>query len=211
MEVSAAVEGRKARRGAGSDGRAALQDGLVVSALRLTALTLALLLAVTGAAHAKEKKKHGAGLHKGVAEKLLQAYDLMQKDQLDQSLAIVDGLAKKKLTPPELAQVHRFRGYIYVNKGAQDRAAQEFELSLAQHALDPEAAQVMTYSLAQIYTQLGKYDRALELIDGWFAAEPNPKPDAYYLKAMILVQQEKFDAAVEPAKLAIAKSEMPRE
>ncbi len=180
-------------------------------AVRLTALALALLVAVTSAAHAKEKKKHGAGLHKAVAEKLLQAYDLMQKDQLDESLAIVDGLTKRKLTPPELAQVHRFRGYIYVNQGLQERAAQEFEESLAQQALDPEAMQVMTYSLAQIYTQLAKYDRALQLIDGWFAAEANPKPDAYYLKAMILVQQEKFDLALEPAKLAIETSESPRE
>jgi tetratricopeptide (TPR) repeat protein len=69
----------------------------------------------------------------------------------------------------------------------------------------------MTYSLAQIYTQLGKYDRALELIDAWFATAESPKPDAYYLKAMILVQQEKFRAAVEPAEQAVALSPQPKE
>jgi tetratricopeptide (TPR) repeat protein len=183
-----------------------------VTALRALLVIALVVLAAASPAHAEKKKKqHGAGLHKNVAEKLLAAYDLLQKEKLDESLAIVDGLAEKKLTPPELAQVHRFRGYIYVNKGTNDRAVAEFEQSLATHALDPEATQVMTYSMAQIYTQLGKYDRALELIDGWFAAQADPKPDAYYLKAMILVQQEKYDLALEPAKLAIEKSDSPKE
>ena len=179
---------------------------------RALVLALAVLAALAGPAHAEKKKSHGAGLHKQVAEKLLAAYDLMQKDKLDESLAVVDELAaRRNLTPPESAQVYRFRGYIYVNKGMTEKAAAEFEKSLAQKALDPEAEQVMTYSLAQIYTQLARYDRALELIDGWFAAESDPKPDAYYLKAMILVQQEKFDLALEPAKLAIEKSDAPKE
>ncbi len=69
----------------------------------------------------------------------------------------------------------------------------------------------MTYSLAQIYTQLGRYDEALALIDTWFASEESPKPDAYYLKAMILVQQEKFQEAVEPARTAVEKSPQPKE
>jgi tetratricopeptide (TPR) repeat protein len=179
---------------------------------RALALSLAVLAALPGLAHADKKKAHGAGLHKQVAEKLLAAYELMQGGNLEESLAVVNDLAKRSsVTPPEWAQIYRFRGYIYVNKGLNERAAEEFEKSLAQKALDPEAAQVMTYSLAQIYTQLGKYDRALELIDGWFAAEATPKPDAYYLKAMILVQQEKFDLALEPAKLAIETSEKPKE
>lgn len=181
-------------------------------AARALVLALFVALALTGVAHAQKKQQHGAGLHRQVAEKLLVAYDLMQKDKLDESLAVVDALADKRaLTPPEWAQIYRFRGYIYVNKGMQERAAEELEKSLAQKALDPQAAQLMTYSLAQIYTQLSRYDRALLLIDGWFATEADPKPDAYYLKAMILVQQEKFDLALEPAKLAIEKSDKPRE
>lgn len=162
-------------------------------------------------AGAAAERKRG-GVSKQVGEKLLQAYDLLQEEKLDDAMAIVDGLAKRrKLKPPDLAQIHRFRGYIFVNKGQSEQAAAEFERSLAQGALDPTAAQVMTYSLAQIYTQLGNYDRALELIDGWFAGEENPKPDAYYLKAMILVQQEKFQEAVEPARTAIDMSPKPHE
>jgi tetratricopeptide (TPR) repeat protein len=117
----------------------------------------------------------------------------------------------RRLEPPDVAQLHRFRGYIFVTKGMSEEAAAEFEKSLAQEALDASAEQSMTYSLAQIYTQLDRYDRALELIEAWFAGADEPKPDAYFLKASILVQQEKFDDALEPAAKAVAMSPQPRE
>jgi tetratricopeptide (TPR) repeat protein len=174
------------------------------------ALVLLLTLATTPA-HAEAKAK-STGIRKPVAEKLLAAYELLQNDKYDESLALIDALAGRgSLKAPETAQIHRFRGYIFVNKGMSEQAAAEFEKSLAQKALDPEAEQVMIYSLAQIYTQLGKYDAALALINSWFQAEQNPKPDAYYLKAMILVQQEKFADAVEPGRRAVELSPEPRE
>ncbi len=182
--------------------------------LRAAALVLGLALLATDARAADEGKARSksTGISKPVAEKLLAAYELLQNDKYDESLALVDALAqRRRLKAPETAQIHRFRGYIFVNKGMSEQAAAEFEKSLAQQALDPDAEQVMIYSLAQIYTQLGRYDQALALMNAWFQAEQNPKPDAYYLKAMILVQQENFAAAVEPAKSAIERSPEPRE
>jgi len=152
------------------------------------------------------------GLSRRVAEKLTKAIEHFEVDEFDEALAIVDALAKRRsLKPPDVAQIHRFRGYILVSKGNSEGAAAEFQKSLAQHALDPFAEQQTTYSLAQLHTQLGKYDQALALIDSWFAAERNPKPDAFFLKAMILVQQEKFEAALAPAKTAVEMSAQPRE
>lgn len=179
-------------------------------------LAAVLLFTAHGAAAAKDersaKEEKRIGLDPRVGEKLLQANERLAKDQFDAALAIVDELAKRRrLGPPELAQIHRFRGYILLNKGESEPAAAEFQQSLAQNALDRSAEQAMTYSLAQLYTQLGRYDEALTLIDTWFASEESPKPDAYYLKAMILVQQEKFAEAVEPARTAIERSPEPRE
>jgi tetratricopeptide (TPR) repeat protein len=147
-----------------------------------------------------------------IAEKLILANERLEKDDVDDALEIVDELAGlRRLEPADLAQIHRFRGYIYVTKGKTKEAAEEFEKSLGQKALDAGAEQGMIYSLAQIYTQLDRYDRALELINGWFERVETPKADAYYLKAMILVQQEDFKAALEPAKTAISMSTQPRE
>ena len=157
-------------------------------------------------------EKKGTGLSKPVADKLLAANELLAKDKYDDALEIVDDLAKRRsLKPPEVAQIHRFRGYIFVNKNMPAEAAEELKLALDQHAFDASTEQLTTYSLAQIYTQIGRYDRAIELMDAWFAAAENPPADAYYLKAMILVQQEKFEAALEPAKQAIEMTPAPKE
>lgn len=190
--------------------------GFIRIAIATLALGLASYATTAGAAdeNKKETKKEtkSTGMSKAVAEKLMAAYELMQNDKYDESLAVIDALAeRRKLKPPEIAQIHRFRGYILVNKGMTEKAAAEFEKSLAQKALDPSAEQVMMYSLAQIYTQLGKYDAALALMNTWFQTQETPKPDAYYLLAMILVQQENFKAAVEPARKAIELSEQPKE
>ena len=159
---------------------------------------------------AKDEKR--IGLDRRVAEKLLAANELLAAEKYDGALAIVDELAKRrKLGPAELAQIHRFRGYIFVNQGKAEPAAAEFRESLEQNALDRSAEQAMTYSLAQLETQLGRYDEALALIERWFSSEESPKPDAYYLEAMILVQQEKFQEALEPARIAIERSPQPRE
>lgn len=177
----------------------------------------ALLALADGAAAASkpdagEKEEKTIGLDRRVAEKLLEANERLAEEKYDQALALVDELAKRRrLGPAELAQIHRFRGYIFVNQGKLAPAAGEFERSLAQDAIDRAAEQAMSYSLAQLYTQLGRYDEALRVIDAWFAGEENPKPDAWYLKAMILVQQGKFREAVEPARIAVERSPQPKE
>jgi tetratricopeptide (TPR) repeat protein len=187
--------------------------------LRVAAnLLVGILLALAGPAWAAPEKEadgkqaKAIGLDRRVAEKLLAANELLGRERYDQALGLVDELAKRRgLGPAELAQIHRFRGYIFVNQGSLERAAGEFERSLAQDAIDRAAEQAMTYSLAQLYTQLGRYDQALQVIEAWFEGEESPKPDAYYLKAMILVQQEKYREAVVPARIAVDKSPQPKE
>jgi tetratricopeptide (TPR) repeat protein len=147
-----------------------------------------------------------------VAERLLVANHYLEDGKPDDALAVVDELAQiRKLKPVDRAQIHRFRGYILISKSKTDEAGQEFEAALAENALDDSARQGMMYSLAQIYTQSGRFDRARELIDRWFATAADPKPEAYFLKAMILVQQEAFAEALEPARTAVERSPQVRE
>lgn len=168
--------------------------------------------AATGAPAGEAKTGKTVALNPAIAERLLRANALLEKDETDDALEVIDELAGlRKLGPADIAQIHRFRGYILISKGDSATAAQEFETSLAQNALDDGARLGMTYSLAQTYTQTGKYDRALELIDDWFETAANPKPDAYFLRAMILVQQEKFAEALAPARTAIENAPQARE
>lgn len=188
----------------------------IVSRAVAVVFCCALALAA-GVADAKKKDEaatgeRSVGLTKSVAEKLLRANEQMEKEDYDAALAIVDKLAgKRNLKAPDAAQVHRFRGFILLQKGQTEQAAAELQKSLDEKGLDRTAEQLTTYSLAQLYTQLGKYDAALGLIDRWFETAESPKADAYYLKAMILVQQEKFETALDPARRAVEMSAQPRE
>lgn len=187
------------------------------------ALVWALLVASPGVAVSKDSRESKGseeeadsarkyGLGQVVAERLLEAYALLEEEKYDEALAVVDALAKRRrLKDPERAQIHRFRAYIHVSLEQNKRAIAEFEKSLALHAMEPAAEQVMIYSMAQIYTGEGNFDRALALIDQWFAAEENPRADAWFLKAMILVQQEKFADAAVPVTRAVELSPKPKE
>jgi len=189
----------------------------MISRAVVFALFCSFVLAASGA-DAKRKKdedagdEKGVGLSKIVAEKLLRANEHMEKERYDEALAIVDKLAsKRKMKAPDAAQVYRFRGYILLQKGQTEQAAVDLQKSLDQGGLDRSAEQITTYSLAQIYTQLGKYDEALALIERWFESAEAPTADAFYLKAMVLVQQENFEAALEPARNAVDMSPDPKE
>ena len=165
---------------------------------------------------ATDERGNGARQHEAVqpavAERLLRANTYLEKGRAKDALEIVDELASlRRLRPVDLAQIHRFRGYILLAMNRMDDGAREFEAALAQGALDDSAAQGMMYSLAQIYTQAGKYDRARELIERWFRSAAEPKPEAWFLKAMILVQQEDYEGALVAAKAAVEKSPQPRE
>jgi tetratricopeptide (TPR) repeat protein len=181
-------------------------------------LCFALLLLAAGASAqrkpTKEEQKAAASVapSKRVADKLMKANEFLEADKLDEALAVIDGMVgKRSNSPADNAQIHRFRGYILMSKGQLEKAAPEFEKSLEQLALDPSSEQQMMYSLAGVYTQLGKYAQALEVINRWFEGATEVKPDAYFLKAMILVQQEKFKEALEPARTAVDLAEKPRE
>src|SRR5215510_12924351 len=106
----------------------------------ISSLLACVLLLVSGASGAETKSKDPnsakdekkIGLDKRVAEKLLAANELLAAEKYDAALAIVDELAtRRKLGPAEQAQIHRFRGYIFVNQGKTELAAGEFQQSLA--------------------------------------------------------------------------------
>lgn len=153
-----------------------------------------------------------AALTPMIAERLLRANAHLEAGRYDEALSVVNDLGDgRRQKPIDQAQIHRFRGYILVAKGDTNSAATEFEAALATGALDPLAKQNMIYSLAQIYAQAGKYDRARKLLDSWFASEKDPKPEAWFLKAMLLAEQGSYKEALEPARIANARSPQPRE
>ncbi|HEY2772584.1 MAG TPA: tetratricopeptide repeat protein [Candidatus Binatia bacterium] len=179
----------------------------------LVAVSIALAIACrVGVAAASDTPPASTAVNPQIAEKLLLANGYLENNRLDDAMSVVDELVRvRKNKPVDRAQIHRFRGYILIAKGKSEDAGKEFEAALAENALDGASKQGMIYSLAQIHTQAGRYDRARALIDQWFAGAEDPKPEAYFLEAMILMQQQAYADALEPARIAVERSPQPRE
>lgn len=182
----------------------------------LRAALFVLVLAGTASADvpadSAQSEKPSSAVSPQVGERLLRANAYLEDGKLDDALSVVDELVRfRKAKPIDLAQVHRFRGYILLAKNEHAKAAEEFETALAQDALDDTSKHGMMYSLAQIYTQQSRYADARRIIDQWFETAADPKPEAYFLKAMILVQQDAFADALEPARIAVERSATPHE
>lgn len=160
----------------------------------------------------EQERPAAAAVSPPIAERLLRANAYLEDNRLDDALAVVDEMARaRKLKDVDRAQIHRFRGYILISMGKAEEAGREFEKALGQGGLDDAARQGMIYSLAQIHTQAGNYDRARALVDEWFQTAKDPRPEAFFLKAMILVQQDAYAEALGPARTAVERSAQPRE
>src|SRR5690606_31781641 len=68
----------------------------------------------------------------------------------------------------------------------------------------PEGMQTQTlFALAQLYTQQEEYQKALDMLDRWFAVSQNPNPESYVLKAQIHYQLQQYRQGIEPIQTAM--------
>jgi tetratricopeptide (TPR) repeat protein len=106
--------------------------------------------------------------------------------------------AMTDLNSYETAQMWYFYAYIAFEQDDYPAAIEAFENVLAEPGITVGLETTTLYSLATLYVQQDQYSLALERLERWFALEPSPSVDPYMLKAQILYQLERFDAAIEP-------------
>jgi tetratricopeptide (TPR) repeat protein len=147
-----------------------------------------------------------------VSKYLTNALELMQTDRLPEAQAALEKIVHStRLNPHERAKVLQFLGNVAVYQNRLPDAVKLLNDALALKGLDPASEQQVTFQLAGLHAQLSEYPQAMEVLDRFFAAASSPTPEAYYLKAVILVQLERPREAVEPAEEAVASSADPRE
>jgi tetratricopeptide (TPR) repeat protein len=71
-------------------------------------------------------------------------------------------------------------------------------------SLEPQLLKQTTYTLAQLNMMEEKYTRTLQLLDKWFAMEPNPAPEPFILKAQVLYQLQRYAEMVQPIEKGMA-------
>jgi tetratricopeptide (TPR) repeat protein len=147
-----------------------------------------------------------------VSRYLAKALELMQTDKLPEAQVMLEKISQsRRLNPGEKAKVLMFLGNVAVYQTRVADGVKLLEESLALKGLDPATEQQVTFQLAGLHAQLTQYDKAMQVLDAYFEATAEPPPDAYYLKAVVLVQLERPKDAVAPAEQAVAMVPEPRE
>jgi tetratricopeptide (TPR) repeat protein len=161
---------------------------------------------------AEPKKRIVYPINKRVSRYLAASLKLMQDNKLDDAAGLLNKInSSKRLNPAERAKIQQFLGNVAVYKTDMKGAARHLSAALELKGLDPASEQQVTFQLASIYAQIDEFPKAMETLDRWFASAPQPTPEAFYLKSVILIQMERFKEAVTAAEQAVALTPDPRE
>lgn len=160
----------------------------------------------------KPQTRKSEVLGKAAFEKIEQAQNLLGEDKHDEAVAVLQGLIdSSKYKPYEKAVALQTMGFVYADKGDYTRTMQIFERAIATGDLPPRIVNDLTYNLAQLNLAEGKNQKALDLLDRWFATvEGEPAADAYGLLAQIHMIMEDYPKAEVAIRKALSKSEEPK-
>ncbi len=169
--------------------------------------------AESGAAEEAEPKKRILyPISKRVSRYLAASLKLMQENQLDDAKALLQKIGgRRRLNPAERAKIQQFLGNVAIYKSDMPAGAKHLSDALSLGGLDLASEQQVTFQLASLYAQMGDFPKAMQTLDRWFAMAAEPTPEAFYLKAVILIQMQRLAESVEAAEQAVALTPDPRE
>ena len=146
---------------------------------------------------------------KEVYDRLQEAQDIVDAKDYQGALQQLKVLYDSdRLTEYEQASVLKYIGFVYYNMEDTAGAIRTYERMLAIPSLEETTVVQTTYTLAQLYTTDGQFEKALTTLDKWFQMEPNPAPEPFILKAQNLHQVSRYSEMIEPIKNAIRVAEV---
>ena len=117
---------------------------------------------------------------------------------------MLNGLKTKKgLTEYELQNVLNYIGFVHYNMDNIAAAISTYEEMLRIPSIEDQIRKQTLYTLAQLATMQEDYNKALRLLDQWFALETNPAPEPYILYAQNLYQINRYADMVKPIETAM--------
>lgn len=111
----------------------------------------------------------------------------------------------------ERAVVLQTVGQVYIYKSEYRTAINYFEQALGMKTLPKGPEQQAILVLAQLYTTIEEYQKAIKLLESWFPTVEDPPADAYILAATAYAQLERYRDALPYVQKAIEKAANPRE
>lgn len=143
---------------------------------------------------------------------LSQAHDALGANNYAEAIAKLQQMETKlRLSEYERALVLQTYGFVYAQQSKYDEALRYFEQCVALDALPLKAQQGMLYSLAGLYANNQQWLKAVETIEKWLIAEPDPPPEAYILIASSYAELKRYRDALPWIEKAIAATNEPKE
>ncbi len=153
----------------------------------------------------KQKTKQAQAVSKEVYDRIQKAQEQIDADDPQGALKTLNSLKSKKgLTDYELQNVLNYTGFVYYNMDAIPEAMATYEEMLRIPSVEEQIRKQTLYTLAQLSTMEEQYNKALGLLDQWFALEMNPAADPYILYAQNLYQVNRYADMVKPIETAMA-------
>lgn len=185
----------------------------------LTKLGLLLICSVlaTGTVYAQDderdkrdskKTKQAQAVSKEVYDRIQKAQEMIDADDQQGALKMLNALKTKKgLTEYELQNVLNYIGFVNYNLDNVDGAMAAYEEMLRIPSVEDQIRKQTLYTMAQLVTMQENYQKALDLLDQWFALETNPAPEPYILYAQNLYQVNRYAEMVKPIETAMQVAE----
>lgn len=146
-------------------------------------------------------------LDPAVAKVLQEVFTAIQEERFQDALTMLNNLLAQRgdrMKAYDRGTTYEMRASVKVNLEDYRGALRDFQAALDSGGLPPERNNQLRYYIAQLYFQLEDYQSAINGLQAWIAAEPNPDPNAFYLLAAAHVQLGNFRAALNPAERAVA-------
>ena len=134
-------------------------------------------------------KRRPPALRNVVFERLSKTQETADAGDIRQAVADAQKiLTGRDLNSHEIAVVHRYLFGYYYELEDEKTAIEHLKLALAQENIPYSFEDSIRFALAQLYTATDQFDLALRELNTWFSYQPNPLPNAYYLRAQLSYQ-----------------------
>jgi tetratricopeptide (TPR) repeat protein len=157
------------------------------------------------------EKKAGCPMNESTRKKFNAAITPWEKDDWPAAKAALNQMDANRLSPCQRLQYEQMLAQIENELDNPAGARQHLENAIKFGEMPPELAASTRFSIAQLYMGEERWKEAIENLDQWFAATPEPNSQAYYLRAICNYQLEKFAEALPDAQKAVDLSPNPTE
>ncbi len=105
------------------------------------------------------------------------------------ALDLVDSLlARKGLSSYEMAMGYQMRGFVFYQEENYKKAIQEYSKILQLPDIPYGTVDAIRYTVAQLLSIEGDYQRSLQELEEWFSYQPSPNAQAFFFKGQVHYQ-----------------------